>query len=55
MDPQKLKRKELKHKTKENHGNTKGKTGKNKGSIENCKINWKTKFKMAINTYLSTL
>ena len=49
-----IKKKNHKHNTKENHQTTKGKT-KKKGTKKKHKINWKTGFKMAINTYLSTI
>ena len=54
IDSQKPKRREHKCNTKENHQTTKGKM-KKKGTKKKCKINWKTWFKMAINTYLSII
>ena len=54
IDSQKPKQKELKHNTKENHQTTKGKTKKEKGT-KNYQINWKTRFKMAVNTNLSII
>lgn len=46
MDPQKLKRKELKHKTKENHGNTKRKTqGRIKAQQRTAKLTGKQSLK----------
>ena len=55
IDSQKPKRREHKCNIKENHHTTKVKT---KGKERNNKkenINWKTRFKMAINTYLSII
>ena len=49
-DSQKPKRKELKYKTIENHKRKNKK--KMKGTKKKYNINWKTRFKMAINTYL---
>ena len=49
LHSQKLKRKGQKHKIKGNHP-----TKKRKEQRRN-RINWKTKFKMAINTYLSII
>ena len=47
LHSQKMKRKLLKQKINGNHPN------KKKGRMEKQRINWKTRFKMAINTYLS--
>ena len=46
IDSQKPKRKELKHNTNHKRENKKEEKG-----TKMCKINWKTRFKMAINTY----
>ena len=46
----KTKKKRHKHKIKGNHPTT-----KKKGTKEKHRINWKTRFKMAINTYLSII
>ena len=48
LHSQKLKRKVHKHKIKSS-------SQKMKGTKEKQRINWKTRFKMAINTYLSTI
>ena len=53
IDSQKPQRNELKHTTKENH-HPQRKTKKKKWT-KNYKNNWKTRFKMAINTYLSII
>ena len=53
MDSQKSKRRKHKHNVKGNHQTTKGET--NKGTKKKYKINWKTRFKMATNTYLSII
>ena len=50
LHSQKLKRKLLKHEINGNHPNQKRKEEKKKH-----RINWKTRFKMAINTYLSII
>ena len=50
LHSQNLKRKVLKHKINGNHP-----TKKRKGRKEKHKINWKTRFKMAINMYLSII
>ena len=54
INSQKPKRRELKHNRKENHQTTMEKQ-KQKGTKKKYKINWKTMFKMAINTYLSII
>ena len=51
IDSQKLKRREHKHKIKGNHQITKRKTGTKKKQ----RIYWKTRFEMAINTYVSII
>ena len=51
-DSQKPKRRERNYNTEENHQTTKGKTKRTK---KKYKINGKTRFKMAINTYLSII
>ena len=48
-DSQKTKRREQKHKTKGNHQTTK------KKEQRRHRINWKARFEMAINTYLSII
>ena len=50
LHSQKLKRKGCKHKINGNYP-----TKKQKGTKEKHRINWKTRFKMAINTYLSII
>ena len=50
LHSQKLKRKVLKRKINGNHPNK-----KKKGTKEKHRINWETRFKMVINTYLSII
>ena len=55
IDSQKSVRKELKYNTKKKSSNHKRKNKKKKGTEKKYKFNWKTRFKIVINTYISVI